>query len=239
MPPKPSRIAPRGHIALKSVLGAVLCLLWLPVHSWTFTPCAKPSSASVSSCLLEITQEIERQSVKEGGTVSNNLALSSSTNVTGNAQFDSSVTLRGGLFGATDNSAFATYTASQTTASTTWVAVVGTTVTITTRGALVCAEFRCALSDETSGGNSCIGGILFNGAYQDGMSDTLGYTVAHDPADSIGQSASPWAHCVATRYASGTAVSAVAVLRSQNATETCAANSGLRVACQMHVYELR
>ena len=132
-----------------------------------------------------------------------------------------------------------TYTASQTTTSTSWVAVVGTTATITSGGSRVCADFRCALTDTASGGNSCLGGFLFNGAYQDGMSDTLGYTGAEDPANPIAQSGADWSHCVTTRYASGTSVSAVAVFRSESGAESCAVNFGLSVACQLHIYELR
>lgn len=72
---------------------ALLFLLASPAHAWV--PLPAESSGAVNANFLDLASEVRRGSIKNGGTVMQNVKFSSSIHVDGNAVFQASVGLSG------------------------------------------------------------------------------------------------------------------------------------------------
>ena len=164
MPPKSLRIA----------LGALFAVFVASSPSRAFTPCPQASSSNITSCLLELSQDIQRRSIKDGGTVNANVAFSSSITVGDNATFGASVTFNGGVYGTIHQSTYTWLDSDNRISNSIGVGLAGSTITYISAGTRV--RFVASGGEAVSPNGAVICTFCYGGA--GGTCDIGRYTAA-------------------------------------------------------------
>ena len=113
-----------------------------------------------------------------------------------------------------------------------WVSVTGATATlVNANGGHICANFNCTAM-ATIAGTSQVG-ILYNGAFIDGASSSIGYGGWTSSAGAVLYGGA-WAHCSESGYTGSVAVSPI----YKAVTGTTYIGYNGNTACQMCVWEV-
>ena len=158
---------------------ALIIALFFSAQAQAFTPSIPKSSDAVGGSLLEISQELNRTNMTDGGTVYGNLTISTSLRVLGQVKVSSGITFNDGTVQVTSPTANVAFSTASVLVS--YTGTVATTFGVCRATAVIAASnlpmvvgFAGSVDNDCNATINYGWGFMVNGAYISGYSTTVG-----------------------------------------------------------------